>query len=195
MSVTLIETPGASNANTYATVAEADDYFAARLPLATAWADQDDQTALLAMATRTIDAAFRGGKIFVAAKGSRPAYWRILRKWAGLPAVAGQRLAWPRTGLLDQNGATLDSATIPLDLKWATAEMAGQLGLADRTLDNDAANQGISSVKAGSVSVSFKDDAGVVPKPLPDSVVALLPPSWFEEETQEFTQRLVFEVV
>lgn len=74
-------------------------------------------------------------------------------------------------------------AVIPEELKNAVAELAGQLSLADRTLDSDVAVQGVTSVRAGSVSVSFKSD--VEAQVLPDVVWALMPDSWFTDELIE----------
>lgn len=74
-------------------------------------------------------------------------------------------------------------AIIPEELKNAVAELAGQLSLTDRTLDSDVAVQGITSVKAGSVSVSFKSD--VEAQVLPDVIWALMPDSWFTDELIE----------
>ena len=53
---TLVATPGASNANSYTTVAEATAYFESRLYRST-WenADPADQTVALIWATRVLD--------------------------------------------------------------------------------------------------------------------------------------------
>lgn len=82
---------------------------------------------------------------------------------------------------------------IPQELKDAQSELAGQLLMADTTLDNSVITGGIKSVSAGSVSVSFKDmiDAKV----LPDAVWNLMPPSWFTEELYVPAQKAMFGVV
>lgn len=194
MPLTLVATPGAANANSYLTEAEADDYFEARLPLATPWDEADSKAALLVMATRTIDAMFRGTKILVQAYGSIEAHYLVRRTWTGAPALTTQRLAWPRSGMFDQNGNTIATSVIPEDLKFATAELAGQLGLGDRTLDNDVAVQGITSVKAGSVAVTFRDGS-ILSQVLPQAVIDLILPSWYTEEQEEGVRQFDLEVM
>jgi hypothetical protein len=256
---TIVATPGAANANSYLTRAEAQAYFDARLSVA-GWDDADDQDVLLIMATRVIDAIARPLKTFVPAQGGIAAYYRTRRTWTGAPASTTQRLAWPRTGMYDGNGNSLDfgitsitvasptivttsrphgratgdivfvtgsdstplldgahavtviSSTtfsiavnvtvagttgsmtiIPQDLKEATAEMAGQLGNADRTLDNDVIVQGLTSVRAGSVALTFKDM--IETRVLPDAVWDLMPPSWFTAEVITPAWPALFDVV
>lgn len=256
---TIIATPGAANANSYPTEAEAQAYFDTRLPVA-GWDNAADQAVLLIMATRVIDAIARPLKTFVPAQGNIAAYYRTRRTWTGAPASSTQRLAWPRIGMYDGNGNSLDfaitsitvanptivttvrphgrttgdmvfitgsdstpsldgartvtviSATefsvpvnvtaagttgsmtfIPQELKDATAEMAGQLGNADRTLDNDIIVQGITSVRAGSVALTFKDM--IETRVLPDAVWDLMPPSWFTAEIITPAMPALFDVV
>lgn len=177
-------TVGGAAANSYETVAEADAYFASRLPLNPPWDDADSKEALLIMATRLLDAMFRGTKTLVAQCGQCDAFYRIGRKWTGAPATTTQRLAWPRTGMYDQNGNAIPSNVIPQDLKDAESELAGQLNVSDRTLDNDVSVQGITSVKAGSVAVTFRDGY-IATFTLPQAVIDLLIASWYTEETIE----------
>ena len=95
--------------------------------------------------------------------------------------------------MYDANGNAIASNVIPQDLKDAESELAGQLGNADRTLDNDVIVQGLTSIKAGSVSLSFKDmvEAHV----LPDAVWNLMPPSWFTDEIVTMAFGAQFDVV
>lgn len=82
---------------------------------------------------------------------------------------------------------------MPQALKDAEAELAGQLLIADTTLDNAASAGGIKSVKAGSVAVEFKEniDAHV----LPDAVLNLMPQSWFTDERVEPAEKAEFDVI
>lgn len=195
MALTLDATVGGSSSNSYVTEAEADDYFDARIPLATPWDDAESKPLLLIMGTRVLDAAFLGQRILVPARNGASAYWKIGRKWRGAPASTTQRLAWPRTGLTHpNNGAGIAEDELPWELKDAVAELAGQLGLVDRTLDNSIITQGITSAKAGSVSVSFRDGA-IFPATLPQAVIDLIPPGWYDEEIDEPTQRFDFAAV
>ena len=83
--------------------------------------------------------------------------------------------------------------SIPQELKNAEAELAGQLLGADRTLDNDVIVQGISSLRAGSVSMSFNKD--IIAQVLPDAVMNLLPQSWLTEELYEPANTAEFDIV
>ena len=189
---TIIATPAASNANSYTTAAEALVYFDERLPLPTPWEDADSQERLLIMATRTMDSLAQATKRLVTPSGGEP-YYLVGRKWTGVPSTTTQRLAWPRTGMYDRNGNAIASGEIPYLLKDATSELAGQLGIADRTLDNDVITQGLKSLGVGSVSLAFKDT--FAPQVIPDAVLNMLPPSWYTEETIESMGSVEFDVV
>lgn len=182
MSVTIVATPGAANANSFETLVEAQAYFDSRLPLA-GWDNAEDQNVLLVMGTRLLDNFAMSLRQLVTASGGVPAYYRTSRKWTGSPATATQRLSWPRIGMYDKNGNLIPSDVIPQDLKDALAEFAGQLGISDRTLDNDVIIQGLTSVKAGSVSLSFKDQ--IFKQVVPDAVLDLLVPGWLTDELVE----------
>jgi hypothetical protein len=95
--------------------------------------------------------------------------------------------------MFDQNGFAISPAVIPQTLKDATAELAGQLGIQDRTLDNDVIIQGIKSVRAGSVGVSFKDD--IMAQVIPDFVYNMIPITWLTEETYEPAIPAIFDVI
>lgn len=189
---TLIATPNASNANSYLTVAEAQAYFDTRLPIA-GWDDNADQEALLIMASRVLNFALAPRKRFVRPSKGELGYFITSRTWTGLPATTTQALSWGRIGMSDLNGNAIAPDVIPQELKNATAELAGALGTSDLTLDNDVVVQGIKSVKAGSVSVDFKDDVSVT-KLLPDTVFDMLVPSWLTDEVFEYSPTAVFEV-
>lgn len=191
MPLVIDATPGGPNANSYLTLAEAQEYFSRRLPIAE-WEDADSQEVLLVMATRVLNALAQPFKVFVAGSNG-VGHYRIRRQWTGAPATTTQRLAWPRTGMFDMNGNAIPPNVIPQDLKDATAELAGQLAKEDRTLDNDVVTQGITSVRAGSVSVSFKD--GIVPQVIPDAVYNMMPVSWLTAEGYEPAMQAQFDVV
>ncbi len=190
--VTIVATPGAANANSFLTEAEADAYFDARLPLNPPWEDADDPTAALVMATRVLSALAQPYRYLISSD-KPPYYYRTRRTWTGAPATTTQSLPWPRTGMFDANGNAILSTVIPQALKDATAELAGQLIVADTTLDNAVAVGGIKSVKAGSVAVSFKDM--IESKVLPDAVWNLMPPSWFTSEVIEAGISALFDVL
>jgi hypothetical protein len=82
---------------------------------------------------------------------------------------------------------------IPLTLKEATAELAGQFLAGDRTLDNDVIIQGIQSLKAGSVAISFNKD--MLAQVIPQAVYDMLPSSWLTAEGFEYVIQALFDVV
>jgi hypothetical protein len=157
---TLVATPSASNANSYCTVAEADTYHDEHL-YADDWtgATTPTKTVALIMATRTLESNW---------------------DWAGWPTKSvdeGQVLAWPRNSLVDIDKiSTLNENVIPDQIKWATAELARNLIVSNRTADSDVETQGITSISAGPISLAFKDT--VKAKVMPDHVKALIPPWW-----------------
>jgi hypothetical protein len=157
---TLVATAGAPNANSYATVAEADEYHDAKVHR-TDWAatglDTAQKTVALIEATRILESMYE---------------WA---EWPTDPEV--QSLGWPRIGVLKRDLIEfVPDDEIPPELKNATAELARQLITADRTADSDVETQGITHLSAGSVSLTFK--SGVTAKVVPDAVVNLLPRHW-----------------
>ena len=183
MPFTFDSTPGGAAANSYASVDDAKDYFAGRVTI-TEWDDADDPTrqSLLVMATRVIDMYFSGTRTFIVDEGEHPGYFRVGPRWTGTPSTSTQALAGPRIGMLNRNGFAIDPAVIPVELKQATAELAGQLAKADITLDNLNTIQGITSVRAGSVAVAFKNMGIVTTKMIPDAVWFMIPGSWYLDE-------------
>lgn len=181
----LVTTPGASNADSYASVAEADACNATNL-YASGWAAQPlaDKENALRMAARLLD--------------SMPAAWTGK---ASDPAVQG--LGWPRIGMKNRNGYPIPNDSIPQNLKCAQAEYARLLTEADLTAGSSAsgaAASGIKSVSAGGVSVTFgSTSAGSTSGPpgpdvsktygkeaelmaaVPSSVIQLLVPSWLRD--------------
>jgi len=183
-------TVGGASANSYASVAEADAYNAARLHVSS-W---DDAT------TATKEAALKWAALLL---DSNP------RAWTGSPVGAVQALGWPRSGMFNRNGFVILTTIIPVELKQAQSEFARQLIETDRTADNAIINQGINRIKAGSVEIGFQNlvienselvarsirELNALAAVLPDAVKYLLVQSWLlpdEEDVQNTT--LVFEV-
>lgn len=164
---TLVETPGAANANTYATLAEAEVFMSARLNAATWIAATDEvKNASLLAAALLLDSVMC---------------------WTGSPADAEvQALTWPRSGMTNRNGAAIASSVVPVELKNAQCELARQLHLSDITATNEVATQGITGIKAGPVELKFQSTLTVGSPPqivnpqplLPPAVVNMLVPSW-----------------
>lgn len=195
MGLPIVATPGAADANSYLTLAEALEYFEGRLEVPE-WENADSQEGLLIMATRLIDAMYSPMRKLVKGKTPSESYYIIRPTWTGTPASTTQYLAWPRDGMFDRNGNAILNTVIPQDLKNATAELAAHLAKEDRSFDSDAALQGIRSVKAGSVAVTFGDQImSVVSTVIPDIVFSLLVPSWLTDEMIEWGNSADFIVV
>jgi hypothetical protein len=168
----LVTTPGASDANSYASLAEADAYFAARLR-STSWTDASDadQEAALIEAARILDA---------------------IVEWTGGAVDDVQVLMWPRTGMATRRGfpiPTSGSTSIPTELKQAQYELAIRLLEEDVKADNEISVEGITRLKAGPVELSFKDT--IARKVLPDFVRELLPSSWYDDGSPTTTFRVL----
>jgi hypothetical protein len=149
-------------------VAEADSYFASVL-YSDDWDGAD---------TNTKERALIYGTLLLDSKYD----------WAGNqttlidePSVgAGQRLAWPRSGVIDADGlGNIDDNVIPRQLKYAVAEFAKQLIVTNRAANNEVETQGISSLSVASISLSFSDSVkSAYQTVVPDAVRMLLPPWW-----------------
>lgn len=128
-------TPGVADANSYATAAEFTAFWQSRtfntVPLAAA---ADDVAAALTQAARLLDSSF---------------------VWTGTPVDDVQALTWPRSGMFTRNNYAIATTVIPQGLKDAQCQLAGDLIIANREEDNDAAKLGITGVKVGSVDVTF----------------------------------------
>lgn len=188
MPPTIVTTPGSASANSYITVAEANAYFESRLPLDPPWdATESIVIPRILTAARMLTSVFAGSKRLVTPKNGDP-YYLIGFKWTGLPADAIQVMDWPRIGMYDRLGRELSSSIIPSELKQAQSELAGQLSLNDRTLDNDILTQGIQEIGAGPVKIKFREDLESFTETalvLPAGVLSMLVPSWYTGETME----------
>lgn len=110
MALAIVATAGATNANSYVTLAETETYMEGRLAV-TNWdaATDDNKNRALRMATDVLDTY----------------------EWKGTVTSGTQRLQWPRFGTTDRDGWEYDSSIIPRPVKEATFELA--LALTDGT--------------------------------------------------------------
>ena len=140
MPFTVEDGTGLSNANSYLAVADADSYFADRGN--EDWAAQDTtaKEQALVRATFAINAWLRG-------------------KWRGAKFTATQSLAWPRSGVVDEDGYELATDAVPQPVKDATAEVA-LIELTERFLQTsvDRSNM-VASQSVGPISVTYRGDA------------------------------------
>jgi hypothetical protein len=152
MAITIVATPGATDANSYCTKAEADTYHTGHL-YGSAWedADTDTKNRALVSATRLLDEHI---------------------EWDGHVTVQTQALLWPRAGMYYENSWYIDGSVVPQKLKEAVAEFARLLIVEDRTAENDIAAQGITAIAAGAVNLTFNGRTRA--KVIPDSVYYMI---------------------
>lgn len=151
MACAIVATVGSETANSYGTIAEANAYFESH-PYPDTWANAstDEKCRALVTATRLLDTWY---------------------EWEGVVASSSQALLWPRDAAYAPNGFLHTTDEIPERIKQATFELAKALLVSDRTADSDIESQGITSIKAGSVALTFQNARA---KPIPDAVEALV---------------------
>jgi len=144
MALILIATAASSNANTYSTLAEAETYFESRLQKTTWTAATDaNKNIALVQSTRMLDEQLN---------------------WYGVPYSSTQLLRWPRYSVVDPDGEDVNYDSIPTFLKYATAEFAMQLLVADRQADDDT--KGYKRLMVGTLRIDVDkfDRKKVMPK-------------------------------
>jgi hypothetical protein len=150
MALVLVSTPGAANANSYTSLAEAEVYFESR-PFSGKWtsASTAQKEAALVWATRLLDRSIT---------------------WQGSPYTLTQSLRWPRVGAVTLDGNLYNSDVIPPELKEATAELALWLLTKDRTAETG--REGIKKFAVGTLEVEF--DSTTNASVIPDSAFQLI---------------------
>ncbi len=133
MALTLIATAGASDANSYTTVAFADAYFEGR-PGAGAWTDastEEKEQALVGATTRLDSEQYRGSRV-----------------------SESQALAWPRYGVYI-DGVEIGSATVPVAVQRAACEEALAL-LSDTERYNGTGLDQFTTLSVGPISMGIR---------------------------------------
>lgn len=129
---------GSSTAESYISVADTDTYFSTMRgdssEYASDWtaATTAVKEACLRWATRLVDK-----------------YW----VWDGEKSTTTQKLRWPRSYVLDDEGDEIEGDEIPDDLKWSVAEQARAL-LVDATRVDDQ-EIGLTSLGVGNIQLAF----------------------------------------
>lgn len=149
----IVSTPGAANANSYTSEAEANAYHESVVD-STVWddADPDARRRALVSATRAMDSQIQ---------------------WVGRAVSANQSLAWPRYNAVTRQGFLFDSAVIPPELKDATAELARRL-IESGGSTGTTADDTLKSLKAGPVDLVFNTDATPTVTSFPDEVFRMV---------------------
>jgi hypothetical protein len=133
---------GKADANSYASVADADTYATDRANAAWLAADNADKQAALIRATASLDASY----------GQRFTGWRVKGR--------GQALAWPRYEAYDHEDELIPSNSVPPEIVRATIELAFRELTTPGSTSPDLERGGqIKRVKAGSVEVEYADSA------------------------------------
>ncbi len=154
MAITIVATAGAADANSYVTEAELTAWIEDRLrnSTAVAAATSDTKKKALVLATRLLDEQI---------------------EWEGDPSEPTvQALQWPRYGLEDDKGNTLDEDVVPQRLKNATMELACNLIDSDRTAE--VSTEGIDRIKAGPVEIEFSASTPPARKVMTDTVLEMI---------------------
>ena len=126
-----VSDPSSASFNAYVTLSEATAYFLDRL-YTTAWDSSNDKNAVCIWASRVIDANMN---------------------WLGDPTNAFQTMAWPRTDMIDSNGADVPSDVIPTELKHAVYEEILLLLASDPTAVSSSG--ALKALKADTVELEY----------------------------------------
>jgi hypothetical protein len=144
---------GSASANSYVSVAYADEYFLSHPFYAETWADIQpaQKEFLLEAATRDIDSMF---------------------DWKGYVSSSTQALRWPRTGVVDLDGRPIMMNFVPDRLKQAVCEQARYLSSSAGNPDAPSDTQGVTELRVDVITLKFEQSEarGAVPK----AVVRLL---------------------
>ena len=137
MSIDLVVEDGTmpDGANTYADIDFADAFLASRGAAEWAVADEDTKAAAIIRATDTLNSY----------------------RWKGLPVEDTRIMAWPRTGVVYASGAGVPADTVPIQVKNATCELAGNIVAThtDPLAQIDASVGAVTSEKVDVIGVSY----------------------------------------
>jgi hypothetical protein len=156
MAVIVNASPASPTANSFVSVARADEIMSGQLYADQDWenADTDEKSRALITATRLICDA--------------------VPMWMGYPTTLIQSLPFPRSGIYGQDGLYYRPDVNPVVLEEATAEFARQLIALKRMPDSPAKYEGIKSLKAGPVDIVFDETRSQRTVELPPSVMQKL---------------------
>ena len=153
MALTLNVEAGSASANSYCTLASANDFLQRNIHTYSTWSALAtvDSEACLIWATSIFDAQI---------------------SWNGTKAKDEQALRWPRTSVTDPDGYAVDDETIPRFLVEATAEYARWLSVKDRT--EESPTKGFSRLEAGGLAayINAKDRPNLIPPIVFDMITA-----------------------
>jgi len=195
MAATIIDTPGAADANSFCDVDYADAYWETRN--SELWENVENKEAALINATRAIVNYFSGRRQYYPATTgihARGAFFLVYPTWTGQVATSTQRLPWGRIGMFDRNGNAITTGAIPDDLKDIECELAGQMNVTDRMLDSNTAAKGIKRIQAGPTEIEYSEGQAII-RLLPAIIDIMMVPSWITESYEIPAMRAIFEVI
>ncbi len=166
MSITVTATAGAIDANSYQTVADVDDYFSKRAPIAVSedWGEAEPEEKAAAVITATT-------------------WMESFIVWTGYVTSLTQALQWPRNSMVRRDGMSyVPSTEIPRELKNAHAELSRLFLTTDRTEESEVSVQGLTYLRASDVTLKFKDNT-IGPQVFTKNIAGLLVSSWYTEIT------------
>lgn len=137
------------DANSYASLAEAEAFFSDHQSGTWTDADWDDRERALISATRRLD----------------------VLDFLGRRTHQDQALSWPRTGLYDRDGWGIPEDEIPRDVKYAQFELT-RLLLADAAYLDETGLEEFSSLRIGPISMDLRGRK--IPGELPEEVKRFL---------------------
>ena len=160
MAASIDATVGGASANSFGTVAEADTYHEGQLHASAPWADLT--------ATQKIQTLIMAQQLMTA-----------LLEWTGDVVTSTQKLPWPRMAMRNRNdSAWISESVVPDEVKNCQFELARLLGTVDRTLENDVEANGLTYLRAASVTLKFKESFSA-PGMIPAVAYNLLPEHWY----------------
>ncbi len=134
--------------DTYISVTDANTYFNGRLN-SSVWISPYQEQALR-MACKALDR----------------------ENWIGTLATTMQALCWPRLGVTDKDGRSIDPTVVPQAIRDAQCELALKMLVDDLT--DDSGTLGVHSVNAGGVAIVY--DGAAQQRRIPDIVKAIISP-------------------
>jgi hypothetical protein len=147
---------GVVGANSYASVAYADEYFTSHPFYSEAWdeiASGDRKKALLIAATSMADS---------------------LMAWQGYPVFSQQTLRWPRYGVRDRDDRVISQSSVPEPVRQAVCEIARWLSSPDANPDATDDTAGIEELRIDVIQLKFGSSSAR--RAVPSAALRLLGP-------------------
>lgn len=138
MAIVVEDGSGLANADSYLSVDDADTFHAA----------QGNPSTWSTSTTPQKEAALRQATLYMDS--------RYGQRWLGRRINSTMSLRWPRTGIFDRDGISVEDDAVPTGVKNATAYIALKIREGDTLIpDVDASTNAISeSVQVGAISIS-----------------------------------------